>query len=158
MPSVLALQGYQLHQQVNDFQLPGFPVCWSKSDKRWKIGNYAKREKYFILSICFKFLSFVCICRTINLAFKLTHLFHIEHKFVPIIAMQFVIISIVMDVIFLIYGEDIIGCCNWCYEAEDLWFCRKMDSRLSISFSANSTPGKSILNGKKGKGISIRIT
>lgn len=141
MPSTLVFQGYQLHQILNDYQLPGFPVRWCKLKRKWKVEKRQIKYRFFKASIAIKFLSGIWVCYITYLAFRFPIDFQIVHKFVPIILVCFIVISILIDLIFLLYAEDLIGSCNWCNDTEIIQFYRQMYFHLSKRLRPEKIPG-----------------
>lgn len=142
MPSTLVFQGYQLHQKINDYQLPGFPVRWCHSKRKWKSGDNRIRAIYLKASIAIKLLTGAVICYIVFLAVHFPQHFQIVHKFVPGMTVCFIAMSISIDFIFLLYAAEIVGSCNFCIEAEILQFYREIDLYLSKSFKIDNIHGK----------------
>lgn len=142
MPSSLVLRGYQLHQKMNNYLLPGFPINWCKLTRKWKIENQLIRNQFLKASIAIKFLTGILACYIIYLAFHFPIDFQIMHKFVPIMTACVIAISTLIDFILLLYAEDIVGSCNWCNETELFQLYRQMDLYLLKTFKQDENMGK----------------
>ncbi len=136
MPSTLVFHGYKLHQIINNYQLPGFPIRWCHLKRKWII--LPTKDPFLKASISVKALSAVFACYIIFLTFYFPHSFQIVHKFVPIVLICFIGISILIDLIFLLNATEIIDSCNWCIGTEILQFYRERDLYLSKSFKLDT--------------------
>lgn len=159
MPSSLALQGYRLHQQINNIQLPGFPIRWCHLKRKWEIDrtkDYKAANKYLLKTDVVKVILVIFCFYSISLAFKYPRIFQIEHRFVPLMCIQIISSSVIADLLFVVVGTEMVSCCNWRYHTEILWLRRVIDHQFRVSFSHVQTYDKSVkiaISKQKGKCI-----
>ncbi len=140
MPTNLTLRAFQLHQKISNFQLPGFPIRWLGSTRKWKIdctNNYKNTTIFLFRSAALKFLVLIFLNCCIMFTLRFPLIFKIEHKCVPVLLLQIVFFSIIVDIIFILFGYEMVACCNWCYQAVDLWLRRVIDNQCRSSFIYN---------------------
>ncbi len=121
MPSIFLINAIHINQKINNIQLPLFPIQWSPIQKQWILGDHQKLISYFILSCTWKLIVTTIIISALILAVKNPNLVQIEHLFVCVACLLLILASFITDLILILYGEEIVGCCNWCYKAENDW-------------------------------------
>lgn len=132
MPSTLLFYANHINQKINNIQLPIFPVEWSLIKRQWILCNYKKVVNYLIFSCAWKLSATVAIILSLILAMKNSTLVQIEQIFVCVVVLQALLATIITDLILVMFGEEIVGCCNWCYKAENEWQRYSIDSWFSL--------------------------
>lgn len=134
MPSILLCDANHVNQKLNNIQLPIFPIQWSPIQRQWILCNNEKVTNYLMFSFVWKFSAVVIFTLALILAAKNPTLVQIEQIFVCVVSLQVVWATVITDLILILFGAEMVGCCNWCYKAENDWSRHSMDLWLSLKY------------------------
>ncbi len=136
MPSLLGYKAIKMNQHVNDLQLSCFPIRWCFNKKKWMYGNVRSWQIYLLVSFLWKVVIVVPLVSVAlqQMLFSYHEFFQIQHIFVALLTLNLVIGSVIFDLVSYLYGEEMVMCCNWCYESENQWM-----NTLTTKTSQNTT-------------------
>lgn len=151
MPSVLALRANQINQIVSNLQLSIFPVRWSSKQKRWVLStgdSDTKLMKYLLFSLSWKILVALLCLVSILVTLQKQITSNIQPAVLSLLLFLFCGCSIMVDFVLVFYGQELVPCCNWLYEAENIWMRLKMDAWFSFKYASSKVSRFLVHSGK----------
>ncbi len=105
------------------------------------MGSWRQPEsiKLFLLSSIWKRFTTTIVISALILAVKNPTLVQIEQLLVCVASLAIILASFITDLILIIYGEEMVNCCNWCYKAENDWSRHSMDFCLFSKYNRTTS-------------------
>lgn len=106
----------RINQILNNVFLPKPPFEWADSEKRWKVSSSNSCKIYIIFSIFWKcFLATSIILKAVSLILQFSDRHGFGKLLVCNVLLQVLWGTLFIDFICLLYGQEIIECCNMTY-------------------------------------------
>lgn len=124
MPSKLVFCGFYVNQVLNNLQISTLPLRWHPDQRRWLLYDGQSRKtmlKNFLFSISWKSLLALVACLSVYHLFQDKLFFSIRKCIASVLFFLVSACVVFLDIMLLVYGKEIVSCCNWLCVVENIW-------------------------------------